>query len=135
MVYTLKFICKYHMPLLELSIRYPWSATSTPIHYQPVICYLVFWVLPFVFWAWRRWRWRRYMLFYWSSSFSSLFSSFNYRFNTVLFPYGKSGSMDAELLTNKLSELIGNVLCMNAGRTFSLCYSIGHITYLINRTM
>jgi hypothetical protein len=34
------------------------------------------------------------------------------------------------MLRNKLSELIGNVLCMNAGQTFALCYDIRHVTYL-----
>jgi hypothetical protein len=34
------------------------------------------------------------------------------------------------MLTNKLSELIGNVLCMNAGQTFALCYGLRHVTYL-----
>jgi len=45
MIYMLKFICNDHVPLLELSVddsvRYPRSATSTPIRYQPAICNLV----------------------------------------------------------------------------------------------
>jgi hypothetical protein len=45
MIYVLKIMWDYQVPLLELIVRniarYPQSATSTPIHYQPAIRYLV----------------------------------------------------------------------------------------------
>jgi hypothetical protein len=45
MIYVLKIICDYRVPLLELIVhniaRYPQSATSTSIRYQPAIRYLV----------------------------------------------------------------------------------------------
>jgi hypothetical protein len=47
MIYVLKIIWDYRVPLLELIVRniarYPQSATSTSIRYQPAIRYL----LPF----------------------------------------------------------------------------------------
>jgi hypothetical protein len=51
MIYVLKIIWDYRVPLLELIVRniahYPQSATSTPIRYQPAIRYLVQgWQLP-----------------------------------------------------------------------------------------
>jgi hypothetical protein len=45
MIYVLKIIWDYRMPLLELIVcniaRYPQSATSMLIRYQPVIRYLL----------------------------------------------------------------------------------------------
>jgi hypothetical protein len=45
MIYVLKIIWDYRVPLLELIVRniarYPQSATSTSIRYEPAIRYLV----------------------------------------------------------------------------------------------
>ena len=45
MIYVLKIMWYYQVPLLELIVRniarYPQSATSTLIRYQPAICYLL----------------------------------------------------------------------------------------------
>jgi hypothetical protein len=48
MIYVLKIIWDYRVSLLELIVRniarYPQSATSTPIRYQPAIRYLLPWL-------------------------------------------------------------------------------------------
>ena len=45
MIYVLKLMWDYQMPLLELIVRniarYPQSTNSTPIRYQPAIHYLL----------------------------------------------------------------------------------------------
>jgi hypothetical protein len=55
MIYVLKIMWDYYMPLLELIVRniarYPQSATSTPIRYQPAIRYLLPWTKHYRYWT------------------------------------------------------------------------------------